>query len=228
MDLEYSPFIIMFHLLQPQPQPDPPTPSISSHRVPSQHPPALLAAMTQSPSCWGYKRIKSLMKNSQESDFSQSHTMRCAPADVDAFYSLIHPWQQNGETAWSASEILFHRWRCLWRHHWVTWIDDFLRANLSDTRHTWNWISRPWGDNAVDQTKGYCVIPHAKASYLCKRLAHNGPSLLEFLSHQPKLCSDSEEVGDNFASCMSESSLCWSLTHQLRFWSLWVVRTLLY
>lgn len=153
MDPESSAFIIIFHLLQPQPPPDPPTPSTSPHRVPSQHPPALLAAMTQSSSCWGYKRIKSFMKNSQESDFSQWHTMRRAPAGVDVFYSLIHPWQQNGEAAWSASKIVSLCWRCLWRHHWLTRTDDFydffffLRGNLSDTRHTLNWISHPWADN---------------------------------------------------------------------------------
>lgn len=105
MDPESPAFIIIFHLLQPQPPPDPPTPSTSPHRVPSQHPPALLAAMTQSSSssCWGYKRIKSFMKNSQESDFSQWHTMRHAPAEVDVFYSLIHPWQPKW---WGGVECL--------------------------------------------------------------------------------------------------------------------------
>lgn len=179
MDPVYSPFIIMFHLLQTQPQSNPPTLSISPHRVPSQHPPALLAAMTQSSSCWGYKRMKSLMKNSQKSDFSQWHTMRRAPAGVDTFYSLIHPLQQNGKTTWSASKIVFfHCWRCLWRHHWVTWMNGFWRANSSDTRHMWNWISQPWGDNAVDQARDYSVILHAKSSHLCKLLAQNVLSLL--------------------------------------------------
>lgn len=44
-----------------------------------------------------------------------------------------------------------------------------------------------------------------------------------FLLHQPKWCSDSERLGDHFGSCMSESSLCRSLTHELRFWNLRVV-----
>lgn len=176
MDPEYSPFIIMFHLLQLQPVP--PTPSTSPHSLPSQHPPALLTAMTQSSSCWGYKRIKSLMKNSKESDFSQWHTMSRTPAEVDAFYLLIHPWRHDVETARSASKIVFLCWRCRWRHHWVTRMDDFLRASLSDTRHTWNRISRPWGDNAVHQTEICCVFPRAKSSHPCELLAQNVLSLL--------------------------------------------------
>lgn len=36
--------------------------------------------------------------------------------------------------AWSAAKIVFHCWRCLWRHHWVTRMDDFLGGEFF--RHT--------------------------------------------------------------------------------------------
>lgn len=168
MDPEYSPFIIMFHLLQLQPVPP----------TPSQLPPALLTGMTQSSSCWGYKRIKSLMKTSQESDFfsmtyNETHT-RWSWCILSTNSPLTARW-------WDSVECLKNSFplpSCRWRRRWVTRMDGFLRANLSDRRHTWNRISRPRGDDAPDRMENCCVMPRAKTTHLRRLLAQNVLSLL--------------------------------------------------
>lgn len=209
----------MFHLLQPQAQPHPPTPSI---------PPSPRSLPAPTCSAGGYDSVFFLLRVQEDKKLHEKQPRKwcfCSMTynETRSRWSWYILFPNSPLTGWSASEIVFRCWRCLWRHHRGPRMDGFWRAHLSDTRPTWTPRRQCCGSD-----EGLLCYSASKIVPSVENFWHTTYCHYFNSSRIGRSCGDSEQVGASLASCMSESSLCRTLTHRLWFWNLWVERSLIY